>query len=128
MMSLSMPKDLVFKMRLDVADKERLDQLALHYSAPAATVVRMLVKRDADEVAASRAKKRWEVSLEGEDRALYGRVLKAYFARFGAVADQPPRGDTTIDSSGLIVLRGGRGTVARWRVRGGRLLYLTPKG
>lgn len=45
-----MAKELMFKLRLDEADRGRLDALAEHYSAPAATVIRMLVKRDADAI------------------------------------------------------------------------------
>ncbi len=43
-------KDLVFRMRLDDQDRERLDLLAKHYSAPAATVLRILVKEKYDAV------------------------------------------------------------------------------
>jgi predicted DNA-binding protein len=46
-----MAKELMFKMRLDEKDRERLNLLAEHYSAPAATVVRILVKERADAVA-----------------------------------------------------------------------------
>jgi predicted DNA-binding protein len=46
-----MAKGLTFKMRLDEGDRERLDMLAEHYSAPAATVVRILVKEKALAVA-----------------------------------------------------------------------------
>lgn len=45
-------KDLVFRMRLDDQDRERLDMLAKHYSAPAATVLRILVKEKYDVVKA----------------------------------------------------------------------------
>lgn len=50
MQTTSMPKELMFKLRLDETDRARLAALAEHYSAPAATVIRMLVKRDADAV------------------------------------------------------------------------------
>src|SRR5688500_5881786 len=43
-----MAKELVFKMRLDTQDRARLDRISAHYSAPAATVVRMLIKREDD--------------------------------------------------------------------------------
>jgi predicted DNA-binding protein len=46
-----MAKELMFKMRLDEKDRERLNLLAEHYSAPAATVVRILVKERADAIA-----------------------------------------------------------------------------
>ena len=38
-----MAKDHVFHFRLDEVDRGRLDALAAHYSAPVATVVRILV-------------------------------------------------------------------------------------
>lgn len=38
-----MAKDHVFHFRLDEVDRARLDALAAHYSAPVATVVRILV-------------------------------------------------------------------------------------
>ena len=44
-------KDLSFKMRLDDEDRARLGALAEHFSAPAATVVRMLIKEKFLEVA-----------------------------------------------------------------------------
>jgi predicted DNA-binding protein len=43
-----MAKGLVFKLRMDEADRLRLDKLSEHYAAPAATVVRMLIKNKAD--------------------------------------------------------------------------------
>jgi hypothetical protein len=52
----TMTKDLMFKLRLDEADRERLEKLAEHYSAPAATVVRMLIKEKHDEVTGARIK------------------------------------------------------------------------
>jgi hypothetical protein len=45
-----MPKDQIFRFRLDDADRLRLDALAKHYSAPAATVVRILVNEKAREL------------------------------------------------------------------------------
>jgi predicted DNA-binding protein len=44
-------KNQQFNLRLDADDKERLEVLSKHYAAPAATVIRMLVKRDFDAVA-----------------------------------------------------------------------------
>lgn len=41
-------KDQVFKLRLGAEDRERLDELADHYSATAATVVRILIKEKHD--------------------------------------------------------------------------------
>jgi hypothetical protein len=52
----TMTKDLMFKLRLDETDRERLEKLAEHYSAPAATVVRMLIKEKHDEVTGARIK------------------------------------------------------------------------
>jgi predicted DNA-binding protein len=46
-----MTKDQNFKMRLDERDRERLETLAEHYSVPAASVVRILLKREADAIA-----------------------------------------------------------------------------
>ncbi len=46
----AMSKDQIFRFRLDDADRERLDLLADYYSAPAATVVRILVKEKAREL------------------------------------------------------------------------------
>jgi predicted DNA-binding protein len=45
-----MAKTLMFKLRLDDADRERLDRVAEHYSAPAATVIRILIKKEFDAV------------------------------------------------------------------------------
>lgn len=39
-----MSKDQTFKLRLAAEDRRRLDDLAAHYSAPAATVMRILIK------------------------------------------------------------------------------------
>lgn len=49
-----MTKKLVFNMRLDEDDRRRLVRLAEHYAAPAATVIRMLVKHAAEETSAMR--------------------------------------------------------------------------
>ncbi len=43
----TMSKDQIFRFRLDDADRQRLDALAVYYSAPAATVVRILVNEKA---------------------------------------------------------------------------------
>ena len=45
-----MSKDQIFRFRLDEVDRIRLDALAKHYSAPAATVVRILVNEKAREL------------------------------------------------------------------------------
>lgn len=43
MQNVEMPKDKTFKLRLDQSDREHLDFIAQRYSAPAATVIRMLI-------------------------------------------------------------------------------------
>jgi antitoxin component of RelBE/YafQ-DinJ toxin-antitoxin module len=52
-----MAKEITFKMRLDETDKARFDELAEHYGAPVATVIRMVMKRDADALGIGPAKK-----------------------------------------------------------------------
>lgn len=42
----------MFKLRLDAEDRKRLDAIAAHYSAPAATALRMLIKREHDRLQA----------------------------------------------------------------------------
>jgi hypothetical protein len=44
------PKDLMFKLRLDAQDRERLEAVAAFYSAPAATAIRILVKEKYDAI------------------------------------------------------------------------------
>jgi predicted DNA-binding protein len=53
-----MTKDLMFKLRLDDLDRKRLDAVAQHYSAPAATVVRMLIKEKYDGIQAAGPRRR----------------------------------------------------------------------
>jgi len=48
MQTAAMAKDKTFNLRLDEKDRERLDAVAEHYSAPAATVVRILIKEKYD--------------------------------------------------------------------------------
>ncbi len=43
-------KDQTFKLRLDEQDRERLDAIAAHLSAPAATAIRMLIKEKYDAI------------------------------------------------------------------------------
>lgn len=50
-----MAKTLMFKLRLDDADRERLDRVAEQYSAPAATVIRILIKKEFDALGLSTA-------------------------------------------------------------------------
>lgn len=52
MQNAAMAKDKTFNLRLDAEDRARLEVLARQYSAPAATVIRMLIKRDFDAVSA----------------------------------------------------------------------------
>ena len=47
---IDMSKDQMFKLRLDADDRRKLDELSVHFSAPAATVVRMLIKDKHREV------------------------------------------------------------------------------
>lgn len=46
-------KDLVFRLRLDEDDRASLDEVAAYYSAPAATVVRILIKEKLREIRAN---------------------------------------------------------------------------
>jgi hypothetical protein len=50
-----MAKTLMFKLRLDESDRQRLDLVAAHYSAPAATVLRILVKKEFEALRAAGA-------------------------------------------------------------------------
>ena len=50
MQTENVAKGLIFKMRIDEADKARLDKLAEHYAAPGATVVRMILKEKYDQL------------------------------------------------------------------------------
>lgn len=50
MHTAAMPKDLMFKLRLDEQDRDRLDAVAQHLSAPAATAIRMLIKEKYDAI------------------------------------------------------------------------------
>jgi antitoxin component of RelBE/YafQ-DinJ toxin-antitoxin module len=51
MQTPEMAKDTMLRVRLDDDDRARLELLAKHYAVSASTVVRMLIKRDADGVA-----------------------------------------------------------------------------
>jgi hypothetical protein len=73
MQTATMAKDLMFKLRLDAQDRERLDAVATHYSAPAATAIRMLIKEKYD-------------SLSRTDRA-----VSRDFAEFSAELDDAPK-------------------------------------
>jgi antitoxin component of RelBE/YafQ-DinJ toxin-antitoxin module len=49
--AITMAKDKTFNIRLDEQDRMRLDEIAAHYAAPAATAVRILIKREHDRLA-----------------------------------------------------------------------------
>lgn len=48
-----MSKDLSFRLRLDAADRARLEAVATHYSATASTAVRILIKEKYDAIMAA---------------------------------------------------------------------------
>lgn len=52
MQTQPMSKDLMFKLRLDAQDRARLDAVAAHFSAPAATAIRILIKERYDAIVA----------------------------------------------------------------------------
>lgn len=45
-----MAKDRTFQLRLDGEDRKRLDVIAKELSAPAATAIRILIKREFDRI------------------------------------------------------------------------------
>lgn len=47
---LTLVKDQMLHIRIDDRDRERLDALAAHFEASAGAVIRMLIKRAADEL------------------------------------------------------------------------------
>ena len=51
-----MAKDKTFNLRLDGQDRARLDEIAEYHSAPAATAVRILIKKEFDRLVALRRK------------------------------------------------------------------------
>jgi hypothetical protein len=125
--ALDVAKEKMFKLRIDEADKARLDDLAAHYSAPAATVVRMLIKEKHEELARAKSGPR-TVLLWEEDSELYERVVSAYIGRVRREQGEavgvmlPSRQMTTIDLDGEIVLRNTRGALARYRLKDNRLV------
>jgi hypothetical protein len=57
-----MAKDKTFNLRLDDLDRKRLDRIAQELSAPAATAVRILIKKEYDQLVASETRadaRRW---------------------------------------------------------------------
>lgn len=75
MQTPSMAKDKTFNLRLDEVDRTRLDAIAQHYSAPAATAVRILIKREFDRIIAEEIR-----TQSPEDRALAQVVCDTYQA------------------------------------------------
>jgi hypothetical protein len=55
MQTLDMAKDLMFKLRLDAQDRERLDLIAANYSASASTALRILIKEKYDAIRLTQA-------------------------------------------------------------------------
>src|SRR5258708_13006256 len=77
-----MAKDLTFKLRLDAQDRERLEAVAAHYSAPAATAIRMLIKEKYDAI---RGHEVFGVQLSAEELAhIAGVPLATIRARIAA--------------------------------------------
>lgn len=62
----------MFKMRLDAEDRERLDAVAAHYSAPAATAIRILIKEKCDSIDARPRSGSTGRSAAGRDGARLG--------------------------------------------------------
>ena len=52
-----MARQKTFNFRLDEQDRARLDSIAEHYSASAATAIRILLKRETERLEAKKAKK-----------------------------------------------------------------------
>lgn len=48
MQAADMPKDLIFKMRIDDEEQRRLERVAAHYGVSIPSMIRMLVKREDD--------------------------------------------------------------------------------
>jgi hypothetical protein len=125
----TMAKELVFKMRLDEADRKRLDELAEHYSAPAATVVRMLIKEKCDEVASLTAGPRLKPLPE-----LYERAVRIYFNKMSTGAPPPDEGRSTWQAERnpkrlRLALNNERGRVAllRYDLVSDKFTWLSPK-
>jgi len=83
MQTQTMAKDLMFKLRLDAQDRKRLEAVAAHLSAPAATAVRMLIKEKYDAVEAARAvhlgREHHDVlwNFSGDPRATRGDIARS---------------------------------------------------
>lgn len=61
-----MPKELIFKLRLDEKDNERLDALVAHHEQPKAGVVRKLIKQEYERLQAETPAVLSETALEKE--------------------------------------------------------------
>jgi predicted DNA-binding protein len=110
----SMAKDQTFKLRLDAQDRERLEAVAAHYSAPAATAIRMLIKEKHDEIRA----KRNIGDNEAFDVACI--ALARHVDREGEIWQQPSAGSSGFEGDEY-VLRSTRGELARFTVKDGKL-------
>jgi hypothetical protein len=109
-----MAKDLMFKLRLDAEDRKRLDAVAAHYSAPAATAIRMLIKEKHDEI---RAKQ--EIgAAEAFDIACI--AYARHCDRAGLIYEQPSSRMSDFEGDEY-VLHNTRGELARFTVKDGKL-------
>jgi hypothetical protein len=109
----AMAKDRTFKLRLDAQDRERLDAVAAHYSAPAATAIRMLIKEKHDEIRA----KRGLGEAEAFDIATI--VLARHIDREGGTYQQPAFGSSGFEGDEY-VLRNARSELGRFTVKDGK--------
>ena len=84
-------KDLMFKMRLDADDRARLDDLAKHYSAPAATVVRILVKEKHEDVMSERLRTRTNAEAQGYARVAHEQHFESRRGMFETEEEETDR-------------------------------------
>jgi hypothetical protein len=111
----------MFTMRLSKDESDRLDQLAAHYGLNGVGVIRMLLKREADLVRARVARLQDEQPIDEYDPDLYDRVVKAAHARYkreGWIWNEPNNNQSTIDRTGLMILRSGELELGRYRLHG----------
>jgi hypothetical protein len=106
-------KDLMFKLRLDAQDRERLDAVAAHFSAPAATAVRMLIKQKYDEIKARHG----FTDAESFDMAMLG--YARHCDREGLTYSQPSATASDWDGDEY-VLRNVNGELARFTSKDGK--------
>lgn len=112
MQTATMAKDKMFNLRLDAEDRARLDTIAQAFAAPAATAIRILLKREADAI---RARRRVQGVDEDE---LYKRawpLYKRFAERVGGVALFPSRTMCGFNDRGIFELRNGTDLLARFR-------------